>query len=130
MNDDSSFFMKDLCAFFESSWMHPLPHLKQPTQRTTLFVDDSSYKCIPNPPTSCINPPPFFSNQSLDILHNYLQNLLNSQQFVPDFVGSNPYPSGHGPFNLYLSNSQIYKHALARHSQLASDRRIPMAQTM
>jgi hypothetical protein len=92
MNVDSSFFLKDMCAFFEWSRMHPVPHSRQPTHRTTLLVDDSPYKCIPNPPGSYINPPFFFlSNQSLDTLHNYLQNLLNSQQYVPDFVGSNPH---------------------------------------
>ena len=94
MSADSSFFMKDLCAFFERSRLHPMPHSKQPTHRTTLLVDDFPFKCIPNPSGSYINPPTFFANQSLDTLHNYLQNLLNSQQFVPDFVGSNPYPSG------------------------------------
>ena len=128
VNVESSFFVKDLCTFFEWSRMHPVPHSKQPTPRTTLLVDDSPYKCIPNPPGSYINPPPFLSNQSLDTLHNYLQSLLNSQQYVPDFVGSNPYPSGQGPFNIDLPNSEIYKHALARHRQRTSDRRIPASQ--
>jgi hypothetical protein len=33
VNVDSSFFMKDMCAFFEWSRMHLVPHSKQPTQR-------------------------------------------------------------------------------------------------
>ena len=128
VNADSSFFLKDLCAFFEWSRMHPVPHSKPPTPRTTLLVDDSPYKCIANPPGSYINPPPFMSNQSLDTLHNYLQSLLTSQLYVPDFVGSNPYPSGQGPFNLESPNLLIYKHALARHRVCTSDHRIPAAQ--
>ena len=59
VNADSSFFMKDLSAFFEWSRMHPVPHSKPPTHKTTLLVDDSPYKCIPNPPGSYINPPHF-----------------------------------------------------------------------
>jgi hypothetical protein len=59
VNVESSFFLKDLCAFFEWSRMHPVPHSKPPTHRTTLLVDDSPYKCIPNPPGSYINPPLF-----------------------------------------------------------------------
>ena len=70
----------------------------------------------------------FLSNHSLDTLHNYMQNLLNSQQYVLEFVGNNPYPSGQGPFNLDLPDSQVYKHALARCSQRPSDRRVPAAQ--
>ena len=128
MNVDSSFFMKDLCAFFEWSWTHPVPHTKQPSHRTTLLVDDSPYKCIPNPPGSYINPPPFMSTQSLDTLHSYLQRLLSSQQYVPDFVGSNPYPSCQGPFNLELPSSQIYKQSLARHKILTFARMVPEAQ--
>lgn len=125
VNVDASFFMKDLTAFFEWSRMHPVPHSKQPTHRSTLLVDDSPFKCIPNPPRNYINPPTFVSNQTLDTLHKYLQDLLNSQQYVPDFVGNNPYPSGQGPFNLELPNLQIYKHALDRHNQLTSERRHP-----
>ena len=59
VNAESSFFIKDLCAFFEWSRMHPLPHSKPPTHRTTLLVDDSPYKCIANPSGSYINPPLF-----------------------------------------------------------------------
>ena len=128
MNVDSSFFMKDLCTFFEWSRMHPVLHTKQPSPRTTLLVDDSPYKCIPNPFGSYVNPPPFLSNQSLDTLHKYLQRLLSSQQYVPNFVGSNPYPSGQGPFNLVLPSSHIYKHALARHKILNFARIVPEAQ--
>jgi hypothetical protein len=64
----------------------------------------------------------------LDTLHNYLQRLLSSQQYVPDFVGSNPYPSGQGPFNLELPSSQIYKQSLARHKILTPARMVPEAQ--
>ena len=59
VNADSSFFMKDLSAFVEWSRTHPMVHTKPPTHRTTLLVDDSPYKCIPNPLGSYINPPPF-----------------------------------------------------------------------
>lgn len=128
VNADSSFFVKDLSAFIESSRTHPVPHSKPPTLRNTLLVDDSPYKCIPNPAGSYINPPSFVSNQSLDPLHNYLQRLLASQQYVPDFVGSNPYPSGQGPFNLELPSSQIFKQSLARHKTLTSARIVPEAQ--
>ena len=128
VNADSSFFMKDLSAFFEWSRMHPVPHTKPPTHRTTLLVDDSPYKCIPNPPGCYINPPSFTSNQSLIPLHNYLQRLLSSQQYVPDFVGSNPYPTGQGPFNLELPSSLIFKQSLARHKTLTSAHIVPEEQ--
>jgi len=128
VNADSSFFMKDLSAFFEWSRMHPVAHTKPPTYRTTLLVDDSPYKCIPNPPGCYINPPSFTSNQSLAPLHSYLQRLVSSEQYVPDFVGSNPYPSGQGPFNLELPSSLVFKHSLARHKTLTSDRIVPEAQ--
>ena len=59
MNVESSFFMKDLCTFFEWSRWHPVLHSKQFPRRTTLLVDDSPYKCIPNPHGSYINPLPF-----------------------------------------------------------------------
>ena len=128
VNTESSFFVKDLSAFFEWSRTHPLPHTKQPSYRTTLLIDDSPYKCIPNPPGSYVNPTPFMTNQSLDIMHNYLQRLLSSEQYVPDFVGSNPYPSGQGPFDLEQPSSQIYKQALARHKLLTPARMVPEAQ--
>ena len=128
MNVDSVFFVKDLNAFFEWSRTHPLPHTKQPCHRTTLLVDDSPYKCIPNPPGTYVNPPPFLSNQSLDTLHNYLQRLLSSGQYVPDFVGSNPYPSGQGPFNLEQPSSQMYRQSLARHKLLTPAGIVPEAQ--
>ena len=128
MNVDSNFFMKDLYAFFEWSQMHPVLRARQFSHKTILLVDDFPYKCIPNSHGSYINPPMFLLNQSLDILHNYLQRLLNSQHYVPDFVGSNPYPSGQGPFNLDLPSSQIYQHTLVRHKILTFARMIPKAQ--
>lgn len=127
-NADSTFFMKDLRAFFEWSQIYPVPHAKQPTYKTTLLVDDSPYKCIPNPFGSYINPTPFVCNESLDTLHNYLQSLLNSQQYVNDFVGNNPYPSGQGPFYLQLPSLQVYKHALDRYTMLNPAYNIPVTQ--
>ena len=120
--------MKDLSAFFEWSRTHPMAHTKPPTYRTTLLVDDSPYKCIPNPPGCYINPPSFTSNQSLAPLHSYLQRLVSSEQYVPDFVGSNPYPSGQGPFNLELPSSLIFEHSMARHKTLTFDCIVPEAQ--
>jgi hypothetical protein len=128
INVDSSFFMKDLCVFFSgvrciqcrirSHLLIELPYLLMtPLSSASRTLQGAT-----------LIPPSFLANQSLDTLHNYLQSLLNSQQHVPDFVGRNPYPSGQGPFNLEVPNSLIYKHALARHRMLTSDRRIPTAQ--
>ena len=125
VNADSSFFVKDLSALFEWSRTHPVAHTKPPTHRTTLLVDDSPYKCIPNPPGCYINPPPFTSNQSLGPLYSYLQRLLSSEQYVPDFVGSNPYPTGQGPFNLELPKFIVYKQSLDRHKVLTSAHKVP-----
>ena len=108
--------------------MHRVSHTKQRSHRTTLLVDGSPYKCISNPHGSHINHPPILSNQNLDTLHNYLQRLLSSQHYVPDFVGSNSYPLGQGPFNLELPSSQFYKNALARHKILTFARTILEAQ--
>ena len=128
VNADSSFFMEDLSEFFEWSRMHLVLHTNPPTHRTTLLVDDFPYKCIPNPLGCYINLPSFTSNQSLDPLHNYLQRLLSSQRYVLDFVGSNPYPTGQGPFNLEQPSSLIFKQSLARHKTLTSAHIVPEEQ--
>ena len=68
------------------------------------------------------------TNQTLDTMHNYLQRLLSSEQYVPDFVGSNLYPSGQGPLNLEQPSSHIYKQSLARQVLLSPARMVLEAQ--